>query len=244
MTERGRRAVFRERTDFQLGPSALSWSGSELVISFDERSFPIPGRIKGKVRLTPYAMSTREFALDGEQRHRWWPLAPRSRIEVQLEEPGLSWSGDGYWDENFGDEALENAFENWNWSRATVGDEAAILYDITRRGGSRAAMALRIDAHGDVGAMELPELVPLPSTGIWRVPRHTQADLGQGRIIRTLEDTPFYSRSEIATRLLGQETIAMHESLALGRLRSPVVKSLLPWRMPRNVWSGLPARKA
>ena len=65
--------------------------------------------------------------------------------------------------------------------------------------------------------------------------RRTQAD-DPSSLVATLEDTPFYARSHIRTKLLGVETEAMHESLALGRLRSPIIKSLLPWRMPRQFW--------
>ena len=161
---------------------------------------------------------------------------------MQLSEPDLNWQGTGYLDENFGDSPIENAFEKWNWSRATIGDEAVILYDIIRRGGNRAAVALRIDKSGDVGAMEMPETAKLPSTAIWRVARETQVEDGSAGVRRTLEDTPFYSRSQIRTRLLGVATEAMHESLALNRLRSPIVKSLLPWRMPRAPWTIAPRR--
>jgi carotenoid 1,2-hydratase len=50
---------------------------------------------------------------------------------------------------------------------------------------------------------------------------------------RTLEDTPFYARSVLQTRLLGQDAIAVHESLSLDRFRNPIVQAMLPFRMPR-----------
>jgi len=235
MTERGRNDVTRTSERIQIGPSQMRWEGGRLVVEFDERSFPIPGRIRGTITIEPRTISQRMFALDTHCRHQWWPIGPRARISVDLDSPRLTWTGTGYLDANLGSEPLESAFENWNWSRATVGDEAIILYDITRRGGDRAALALRVDADGNVGAMELPETQSLPQTAIWRVARQTQSE-GGCRLVRTLEDTPFYSRSQIRNVLLGQETDAMHESLALGRLRSPIVKSLLPWRMPRACW--------
>ncbi|MEL6373337.1 MAG: carotenoid 1,2-hydratase [Pseudomonadota bacterium] len=233
MTERGRDSLYRTRHTLQIGPSALEWHDDGVTIRFDERSFPLPGRIRGTVRLRPQNLSLHAFALDGPRCHQWWPLAPLARVEVSLDEPGLTWRGTGYMDENFGSEPLEEGFENWNWSRATLGDNGAILYDITRRGGHRAALALNIDRHGDVGAVELPPTVTLPRTTIWRVARHMQSDDADARILRTLEDTPFYSRSLASTRLMGVRAHAMHESLALGRLRSATIKSLLPWRMPR-----------
>jgi len=217
----------------------MGWDGTTLTVDFDEWSFPIPGRIKGRVRLTPAALTNRAFALDSQSRHIWWPLAPCARIEVALEEPSLSWSGTGYLDENRGSEPLEAAFENWNWSRATVGDDAVILYDILRRHGDtgqQASLALHIEPDGEVHAFDAPATQDLGPTAIWRVGRQTQSD-DATRVLTTFEDTPFYSRSHIATQLLGKPTMAMHESLALNRLRSPIVKSLLPWRMPRAFWT-------
>lgn len=237
MTERHAGVVSRSRDTFMIGPSALSWDRNGLTITIDEFSFPIPGRIQGTVRLTPESITDRAFALDSDREHQWWPIAPRARIEVDMKIPDCHWVGTGYLDENFGASPLETAFERWDWCRATIGNEAVILYDIERRKGGRAALALLIDKNGEVGAIESPPTLSLPDTFIWRVPRKTQAEGGGASVYRTLEDTPFYARSEIATRLLGQDCIAMHESLALNRLRSPIVKSLLPYRMPRAWWN-------
>jgi len=44
---------------------------------------------------------------------------------------------------------------------------------------------------------------------------------------------PFYSRSEIRTRLLGQDATAVHEYLDLERFRSPILYAMLPFRVPR-----------
>ncbi|MEM9028807.1 MAG: hydratase [Pseudomonadota bacterium] len=235
MTERGRNALQRDPANLEIGQSKLTWAGDSLKIDFDEWSFPIPGRVKGTVYVDLDATTDRVFALDAQRKHQWWPIAPHARIRVALDTPSLDWHGSGYFDANRGTEPLESAFQNWTWSRATIGDESFVLYDITRRDRSRVALALQIDRDGQVGATELPETVALPPTSIWRIPRATQSE-GEADVLRTFEDTPFYSRSQIRTRLLGQETQAMHESLALSRLRSPIVKSLLPWRMPRAAW--------
>ena len=56
---------------------------------------------------------------------------------------------------------------------------------------------------------------------------------GQARVVRTLVDAPFYSRSEIRTRLLGREATAVHESLSLDRFASPAMYAMLPFRVPR-----------
>ena len=235
MTERGQRHVARSQHRLQIGPSAMQWQDDTLTIDIDEFTFPIPGRIKGRIRVRPEFLCDRVFALDSANRHQWWPMAPRARIEVDIDSLSVHWRGGGYLDQNFGSEPLEDGFESWHWSRAAVGSEAVILYDIVRRGGAQAALALRVDSSGQIGAFEPPGTVPLGRTPIWRMDRRTQAE-GSSSIGATLEDTPFYARSHIRTKRLGVETSAMHESLALGRLRSPISKSLLPWRMPRQFW--------
>jgi carotenoid 1,2-hydratase len=95
-------------------------------------------------------------------------------------------------------------------------------------------MALRIANDGNAEVCEMPEPVVLPKTG-WRVDRLTRADAGHSAHIRaTWEDTPFYSRTALASRMFGEEVKAVHESLSLDRFRSPVVQWMLPFRMPRK----------
>jgi carotenoid 1,2-hydratase len=65
------------------------------------------------------------------------------------------------------------------------------------------------------------------------VERLTRAE-GVPRIVRTLENAPFYARSHIATRIEGVETEAIHESLDLRRFSANWVRMLLPFRMPRR----------
>ena len=50
---------------------------------------------------------------------------------------------------------------------------------------------------------------------------------------RTLEDAPFYARSQLSARLFGETVDVMHESLSLDRFRRPIVQAMLPFRMPR-----------
>jgi len=49
-----------------------------------------------------------------------------------------------------------------------------------------------------------------------------------------LEDTPFYQRSLLTHELLGETVQSFHETLSVPRLVSPIVQSMLPWRMPRT----------
>ncbi|MCX7891317.1 MAG: carotenoid 1,2-hydratase [Burkholderiales bacterium] len=234
MTERGRARVRRAPASLAIGPSALSWDGDALAIAIDEITAPLPGRIRGRVRVRPAALGSRSFALDAAGRHRWTPVAPCARVEVALESPRLAWSGPGYFDANTGDEPLEAAFRRWDWSRAALaGGDAAVLYDVERRDGTRLSLALRFDRGGGARPFAPPPRVGLPRT-LWRVARGTRADDGRtARVARTLEDAPFYSRSVVRAQLLGEGVTAMHESLSLDRFRSGWVRALLPFRMPR-----------
>ena len=70
---------------------------------------------------------------------------------------------------------------------------------------------------------------------MWGVGRGTRSeDPTSARVVKTLLDAPFYARSVIATRLLGQDVQAIHESVSLDRFRNPIIQTFLPWRMPRR----------
>ena len=239
-TERGRQSLARAATSLTIGRSSLAWVGSALEIRLDEVTAPIPSRLRGTVRLHPHAVTSAAFDLDAAGRHRWWPISPCARVEVELDAPSLRWSGHGYLDTNDGDEPLADAFSHWHWSRATLRDGSAVLYDVTRRSGEDASVALRFDASGAAAEEELPARARLPKTR-WRVSRETRAEAGHLPAVRhTLEDGPFYARSILDTRLFGEAVPAMHESLSLDRFRSPWVQAMLPFRMPRALRRGGP----
>lgn len=233
MTERGRDAVETTAATFSVGPSSLVWDGNDLVVSIDEIAAPFPQRIKGKVRLRPAALTTRAFSLDAQGRHKWWPIAPFARVEVDLDKPGLSWTGHGYLDMNLGNAPLEQDFKNWDWARADTRDGASVLYDVTRRDGEKLSLGLSFDRAGEATEFEPPPSARLART-VWGVPRQTQADDGEARVVQTLEDTPFYARSVVSSKLRGEQTMAIHESLSLDRFASNWVRCLLPFRMPRR----------
>ncbi len=233
MTERGRSALHRDATSLAIGPSALRWDGTSLEIRIDEVTAPIPSRLRGTVRVHPGAATRRSFALDTARRHRWSPIAPASRVEVELASPGLRWSGPGYLDSNEGDRALESDFVEWDWCRAPTSSGARILYNAKRLQDGEQSLALAVGRDGSVRPFEPPPAAPLPST-LWRLPRHTRCDAGAvPSVVRTLEDSPFYARSVIRTRLEGEDVEAVYESLSLRRFRSPIVQAMLPFRIPR-----------
>ncbi len=248
MTERGADKVRREADCLSIGPSSMCWRDDALEIRLDEVCAPLPKRIRGTVRLWPTTLCEHRFTLGASGRHRWCPFAPCARIEVELSEPRQDWRGIGYLDGNFGDEPLEDAFESWNWSRASLPDSTVVLYDYRARAAAPRAgapgtgpareesLALRFDARGGVEQIEPPPPARLRTTA-WGVPRRTRADRGaEARVKETLEDGPFYSRSLLETTLLGQPMTAFHESISLDRFRSRWVQCLLPFRMPRSPW--------
>ena len=234
MTERGRASLRRTTSQLTIGPSCLSWDGSGLTVEIDETTAPLPSRIRGTVRLYPAALASRRYTLDARGGHVWQPIAPCARVEVALERPALRWSGPGYFDTNAGDEPLEDGFASWDWSRASLGRDTAVLYDVIRRGGDRLALASRFDPAGGVVDFIAPPPARLPDT-LWRVTRGTRTDPGLPATVRqTLEDAPFYARSIVSAHLLGESVEAVHESLSLVRFAQPWVQLLLPFRMPRR----------
>jgi len=234
MTERRRHDVRRSRVELAIGPSSLVWDGDALSIWIDEYTTPWPSRVRGVVRIYPQFITDRVAVLDGASQHRWWPIAPSTRVQVVLEEPDLRWLGTGYLDSNWGDAPLETAFSRWDWSRARLQVGTAVLYDIQRRQGTPLLLALRFAPSGQVEEFEPPAAASLPRT-LWGIERGTRADLpSSASVIKTLEDGPFYARSLVAAQLLGEPIRAVHESVSLDRLRRPSVKLLLPFRMPRR----------
>jgi carotenoid 1,2-hydratase len=136
---------------------------------------------------------------------------------------------------NRGDAPLEQGFAKWQWARGTLkGGGAIILYEALRRDGSHADLAVTIDPQGQVQPFEPPPMVELKRTG-WRVGRQVRSE-GGAAVVRTLEDAPFYARSLVSAKLLGEPVTLMHESLSLDRFRMPVVQAMLPFRMPRIWW--------
>lgn len=240
MTERGKRHVDRGVGHFAVGPSALRWHDDSLTITLDEVANPWPRRVRGTVRVHPEALCSYVAALDDAGRHRWGPIAPCARVEVAFDSPALRWSGHAYLDSNEGDEPITEPFTSWDWLRAPLADgSTAVVYDV-RQSGSRAdrVIGARFRPDGSTEPLALPARHTLPRTG-WGITRtvRTEAVPAGGptaTALRTLEDTPFYARSLVRTRLGGESVEAMHETLSATRFGSPWVQALLPWRMPRR----------
>ncbi len=232
MTERSAAALRRDVDWFRVGDSELRWDGRELEVEINERSVPLGRRMQGRIRLRPEIRNAEEYLLDAEGHHSWQPISPFARIDVAMDKPDERWSGTGYFDTNAGRRALEDDFTGWNWSRHADRAGTRITYAADLVTGEHRSMALSFDESGNPKLEEAPPRVALPTTG-WRVSRETRAHVAPV-VHRTLEDTPFYARSILATDAAdAAEHRIMHESLCLQRFASGWVRFLLPFRMPR-----------
>ncbi len=232
MTERGAGDLHRSSDMLAIGPSSVRWEGDCLLFDIEEVGAVFGETVRGTVKVHPEALVNSGFPLDPQGRHRWQPIATRSRIEVAFQKPGVSWSGDAYVDSNFGSEPMEDRFREWQWSRAHGKCGTAVFYEGTRLDGSTFSLSLNIDRQGIPHLSEMPDLVHLRPTG-WLMPRSTRSE-GDASVVKTWEDAPFYSRSTLGARLRGENVLAVHESLSLTRFISPVVQFMLPYRMPRK----------
>jgi carotenoid 1,2-hydratase len=105
-----------------------------------------------------------------------------------------------------------------------------LAYDTSPREGTPVRVARIVDARGRSEAIALEEHA-LPRTR-WRIDRRTRSETPP-RIVRSLEDTPFYARAIVDASFGGERAHAMHEVLALDRFTQPWVRFLLPFRMRR-----------
>ncbi|MEM1074162.1 MAG: carotenoid 1,2-hydratase [Pseudomonadota bacterium] len=235
MTDRGKDALRQTASRLQVGPSMMRWDGQDLVIEIDEVSSPpLVNRVRGEIRVTPSAITPVELPLTPDGAHIWRPFAPVSRITVDIDRPGWQWSGEGYFDANFGTRALEEDFTYWTWGRFPTASGASCFYDATRRDGSELAAGFAFDHDGIARHVPLPPKAALRRS-LWAVKRETRAETGyRPKEVLAMLDAPFYTRSAVRTQVDGQETTGVHEALDLRRFRSPLLKPMLAVRVPRR----------
>jgi carotenoid 1,2-hydratase len=234
MTDRGNAALRQSRDTLEVGPSRMHWTGQDLVIDIDEWGAPpMVSPVRGRIVLTPAALTGAEVRLTPDGSHLWRPFAPMARIDVQLSQ-GHRWQGHGYFDANLGIRALEDDFRFWTWGRFPLRDRTVCFYDAIRRDGSALALGVQSDRKGD-----LREITPPPSArmarSLWQVRRDSRADPGTTPRQRlSLLDAPFYSRALVETRIDGEASLGMHEALDLQRFRQPWLMPMLALRVPRR----------
>lgn len=236
MTERGQTALSQSADRIGIGPSCLLWDGVGLTATIDEVTVPYPSRLRGELRVTPARMRSEAYSLDGNGRHFWRPIAPSARIEVAFSRPHLRWQGNAYIDTNTGARALEQDFTDWHWSRADLGGgRSAVFYDVSAREKSESnSLCLCFEANGRVRHLKPRPFVTLQPSS-WGIQRRIRSDDGNHtEVVKTLESGPFYARSLVQSRTLGEPVVAVHESLSLDRFQKQWVRALLPFRMPRH----------
>lgn len=234
MTERGRSQIDRSDRHIAIGPSSLAWSDRQLTINIEEWSVPVPARMRGTISIDLGPLFDDVHDLDLHGRHTWRPIAPCALAAVRFDKPALSWRGRAYVDMNAGTEPLEAGFRHWTWSREDVGGSTRIVYDVQPRDGALRGLALHYRQDGSIRHLDPDPPHELPRTG-WRVSRSTRASAEKpARLLRTLEDTPFYSRSLLAFERDGETRSAINESVDLDRFAARWVQALLPFKMPRR----------
>jgi len=245
LTERGSAQLKRTEREFHVGPSSLIWKSDGLHMDINERCAPFPFKLKGSILVQGNFREDFQYSLDAQDHHYWGPIASVARVSLDLHNPKVNWSGNAYFDSNAGSVPLEQDFISWDWSRVvTPHGDTDVWYDIDRRDGGATLLGERFFASGAVSSLlKAPgyplQRKPLPTGPIWRVPRTTRLPHETTHIIRTLEDTPFYTRSMVSSKREGIECKGVHESLDLDRFSSRWVQTLLPFRMPRITRAGL-----
>jgi len=234
MTERGRHDLHRSARHIAIGPSSLRWQGARLVIEIDEWTVPLPGRLRGTIEIETGPLFHETHRLDQAGRHRWRPVAPLARAEARFTAPDITFAGHAYVDMNAGDEPLEKGFSRWTWSRSAMPDGGtAIFYDVEARRAPGPAIASHYRPDGTSDSLAAPPARDLPPT-LWRVARSARSgDAVAADQVRTLEDTPFYTRSSYPARIGEATCPTICESVDLDRFASPWVQTLLPFKMPR-----------
>ncbi|NNE53068.1 MAG: carotenoid 1,2-hydratase, partial [Sulfitobacter sp.] len=161
MTDRGVSALRTSTDTFTVGPSSLHWTGRELVIDIDEiSSLPLISRMRGRITVTPSAITAVELPLTPDGAHIWRPFAPVSDIRVDLNASGWQFDGHGYFDSNFGTRPLEHDFSYWTWGRYPTAKGATCFYDATRRDGSSLETAVAFTRDGQASHTEAPPRTP------------------------------------------------------------------------------------
>jgi carotenoid 1,2-hydratase len=233
-TEHPREALHREADSLSVGHSQITWDGTVVTCRVDETTAPVPAPLRGVIRLYPEGVTRFVLELDPDGAHRWRPLIPRGRIEVEFDRPALRWRGTGYMDTNDGSAPVDEAFREWTWLRTHTRSGTTVIYDVVPTEGLPSHHAMRFLPSGAIELLPPPSRSHLPRTG-WGLKRVAFADPDRvPKVVNCLEDAPFYARCLLDTTLSGERVTAIHESLSLDRFRSGWVRSLLPFRMRRS----------
>ena len=220
----------RSGRQMRVGRNEVAWINGQLVLRICDRSAPFGAHMRGTICLTPKGPAFEPQALHAHRPHWWWPVAPCARIEVRMQAPHGQWQGRAYHDVNWGHEPLSQGFAGWSWQRLWHQEGTLVQYITQPRDAEPQHLSHLYRFDGS--QQRMPPLAPhaLPPTR-WGLQRRTA---GQAHEVRRMEDTPFYSRSQIEVSLGHERLRGMHEQLDLDRFDAPWVQFLLPFRMRRT----------
>jgi carotenoid 1,2-hydratase len=229
--------VERDADRLRLGRNTIVRHEHGVTIAIDERTSPWGRPLRGQVSLRIDHWHDRRFALDAAGAHQWWPLAPRARAHVALEEPAFAFDGHGYHDSNGGREPLERSLATWHWSRTSDRDATSVLYDVTPREGALRRISLRFDGAGGVCDDDAPTEMRSLGRSRWGIERVTRLPAGaDAEVLESLLDAPFYARSLLAVRDHDRSALAVHEVVDLDRFVRPSTQLMLPFRIRGVGW--------
>lgn len=215
-----------------IGQSSLSLEAGGLRARLCERT-AFGRRVEGCVRVQFPRLLDVEVQLDARGRHRWTPLAPVAVAHVDLEQPRLRFQGHAYLDANEGREGLEDAFHRWSWARLRGDDGSTLVtYDTEEVDGARTertflcADGVLVEHAGGQG------LEPARLGRSWFAMEPSSRLDPRGLCsVKTMQDAPFYVRSELEARVFGRRVRGVHEWLDLQRYVNPWVQRMIPYRM-------------
>ena len=232
MTERRRDALRRDATSLEIGPSAMKWDGRSLEIDINEISAPWPHRLRGHVRVEPETINPRAFTLESQGSHIWRPIAPIARVSAAFSQPESSGAG------------MAILTQTSATNRLKPVSDAGLGLVRERAAARRSFMTPSEGARGRwLWALSLT--VPAVSRRSHRLqwsPCLAHVGASKGRHARKTAapalSTDSRIRRSIHARmvehaLLGERVSSMHESLDLDRFANPLVRAMLPFRMPR-----------
>ena len=113
-----------------------------------------------------------------------------------------------------------------------MGTHARVFYDVVERDGT--ARDLSLDVRDGVVTRRPPTPYGRVANTRWGIARAVPCDAGATpSLVSTMVGAPFYARSAVRSRVDGVEAQGVHENLVLGRLVSPPVRLMVPFKMPR-----------
>lgn len=273
MNEHAPSSLRTDENTVRLGQSALRYlPDGGLRIEIDEHTTRFFGRagvrLTGTLTIGAPPSPCPALAIGEDSRgaaHVWQPLCPCSPAAVELDIGGqrVAFRGTAYCDRNYGAGRLEDAFSRWGWAHGFATDAsgaraAVMLYDASRRDGTRRRIAIRFGEceHGSpiTVTQSLEGAAPEAEEGggfFWlRVPQRFSAGgytcerSPDGRLL----DAPFYARFAARIRM-GDVPASVPEPvyegvgeyLDLDRFRRRPIQHLLRYKTRRVTGSSLSA---